>query len=448
MAELVAMPIYEAYKDSGVEWLGDIPESWDISKIKNYSNIYNGDSLNEKQKARYSSEDENHLAYISSKDINVQNAQVNYLNGLRIPRWSSYKVCPTSSTLMCIEGGSAGKKIAFTNQNVCFVNKLACFVAKKGIDNKYLFFYLSSKTYKDQFFNAMTGLIGGVAISSIKNFRLVLPPVTVQVAIANFLDKKTAQIDEAITIKEKQIELLKERKQIIIQQAVTKGISYEGRPNAPMKDSGVDWIGEIPEHWEIFANRVLFTERVEPGRDELPLLSVSIHSGVSSEEISEEDNVRGRVKIEDKSKYNAVEPNDIVFNMMRAWQGAIGAVEVFGMVSPAYVIAAPKKKLSGKFFEYQYRCPEFIQQMDRYSKGITDFRKRLYWDGFKQLSTIYPPYEEQLKIVEFIYDLSVQNESAIVLQKQQIEKLKEYKTSLINSAVTGKIKVPEVDSGC
>ena len=124
---------------------------------------------------------------------------------------------------------------------------------------------------------------------------LLLPvlPFEEQSLIASFLDKKLTQIDGAIQVKEHQIERLKERKQILIQQAVTRGLD----PHATMRDSGIEWIGEIPAHWSVMANRALFRERVEPGQEDLPLLSVSIHSGVSEEEISEEENIRGRVKI-------------------------------------------------------------------------------------------------------------------------------------------------------
>ena len=262
-----------------------------------------------------------------------------------------------------------------------------------------------------------------------------------KVLIAKFLDEKTTQIDEAIAIKEQQIALLKERKQIIIQKAVTQGVD----PDVPMRDSGVDWIGAIPAHWNVVANRALFSERLEPGEEGLPLLSVSIHSGVSSEEISEEENVRGRVKIEDKTKYTRVKKGDIAFNMMRAWQGGIGAVTIDGMVSPAYIVAKPNCAIVAEFFEYQYRCPEFIQQMDRYSKGITDFRKRLYWGSFKQLITVVPPEDEQIQIIRHVQQVTASTESGISLLDRQIQKLKEYKTTLINSAVTGKIKVtPEM----
>ncbi|CAK8720049.1 restriction endonuclease subunit S [Candidatus Electrothrix aarhusensis] len=167
-----------------------------------------------------------------------------------------------------------------------------------------------------------------------------------------------------------------------------------------------------------------------------------MHSGISSGELGEEENIRGKVKIEDKSSYKLVRPHYIAYNMMRAWQGAIGAVAVDGMVSPAYVVAIPNEILiNSVYFEFQYRTSSFIQQMNRFSKGITDFRKRLYWNEFKQLNTIVPPLRAQEEIVNFIETQSAKIEKSITLQQQQITKLKEYKTILIDHAVTGKIKV-------
>jgi len=110
-------------------------------------------------------------------------------------------------------------------------------------------------------------------------------------------------------------------------------------------------------------------------------------------------------------------------------------------VSPAYVVAEPIENINSDFFEYQYRTPSFIQQMDRNSKGITDFRKRLYWNEFKQLKTILPPIQEQKEIVSYIENITLKIATAVSLKEKEIEKLKEYKASLINSAVTGKIKI-------
>src|SRR5690606_18325287 len=126
---------------------------------------------------------------------------ISYKNGLRIPKENlRLKVAPKNSSLLCIEGGSAGKKIAFTNQDICFVNKLACFSIKKGNSSKYLFFSLKGNPFQTQFKLAMSGLIGGVAISNINNFALPLPPLDEQKAIANFLDDKCTKIDAAVKI--------------------------------------------------------------------------------------------------------------------------------------------------------------------------------------------------------------------------------------------------------
>lgn len=429
---------YDAYKDSTVEWLGEIPEQWKVKKLKFVAHIFNGDSLNESLKKQYSSENLEDLAYISSKDINVNDSSITYENGLRIPKDNlKLKVAPKDTSLLCIEGGSAGRKIAFTNQDVCFVNKLSCFLIRNEGHSKFLFFSLKGSPFQTQFNLSMSGLIGGVAISAINNFVIPIPPFPEQTAIANFLDDKTQKIDQAIGIKEQQIALLKERKQILIHKAVTRGL----HENVALKDSGVEWIGEIPEHWEVRRASTLFMEKNRIGIEGLPLLSISIHSAVSKEEIDEENNVRGRVKIEDKSKYKLVQPNDIAFNMMRAWQGAIGAVLVNGLVSPAYVVAEPKEKIDSIYFEHQFRTPIFIQQINKVSKGITDFRKRLYWAEFRNLMIIVPPLQEQKQISHYIETTSYKIETAISLKQQEIEKMKEYKSSLINSVVTGKLKV-------
>jgi type I restriction enzyme S subunit len=122
--QLTAMPKYETYKDSEIIWLGGIPKHWKVYKVKFLGAIYNGDSLNEKQKDKYQSDQKEHRAYISSKDISAEFSIINYCNGLKIPvEKKGFKIAPSGTSLICIEGGSAGKKIAYTNQEVCFVNK-------------------------------------------------------------------------------------------------------------------------------------------------------------------------------------------------------------------------------------------------------------------------------------------------------------------------------------
>ena len=292
--------------------------------------------------------------------------------------------------------------------------------------------------YQAEVFNKIgSGVRSTLGQSDLLDLPIPVLDCEVQDNIVCFLDEKTAKIEAAIALEERQIALLKERKQIVIQNAVTKGLD----PNAPMKDSGVDWIGEIPAHWEVRRNAAIFNEAKRPGNAELPVLSVSIHSGVSDRELSDEENIRSTIKIEDRSAYKEVRPGFIAYNMMRAWQRGIGAVRTFGMVSPAYVVLEPKISLNSDYFEYLYRTPAFIWQMDCNSKGITDFRKRLYWEEFKTLITLLPPVEEQNSISAAILQKAAVIDGGITLKQQQIDALKEYKATLINSAVTGKIKV-------
>lgn len=209
-------------RDSGVEWLGKIPEHWEMKKMKFISEIFNGDSLNESLKKKYESDDLSHLAYVSTKNINVNNSVITYNTGLRIPKDGvNLKVAPKNSCLLCIEGGSAGRKIAFTNQEVCFVNKLACFSVKKGYDSKYLFFSLKGSPFQTQFKLSMSGMIGGVAISSINNFSIPIPPLKEQKEISEYIDSISLKIETAINLKQKEIEKLKEYKSSLINSVVT-----------------------------------------------------------------------------------------------------------------------------------------------------------------------------------------------------------------------------------
>mgnify|MGYP001015484185 FL=1 len=239
---------YDKYKKINSLFINELPSNWEYVKLKHIANIYNGNSLNDDYKLQFESENEEELSYIASKDINVDNSEINYQNGTRIPRdFESFKIAPRFSSLLCIEGGSAGRKIGFTNQDVYFVNKLACFRAEDNKTSKFIFYNLQSNLFQSQFFNSLTGLIGGVSITNIRNFNIPLPPFQEMCSIINYLDNQTSIIDEIISRKEKQIELLKEKRQAIINETVTQGLNLDVK----MKDSGIGWLGKIPYHWDM-----------------------------------------------------------------------------------------------------------------------------------------------------------------------------------------------------
>ena len=182
-------------------------------------------------------------------------------------------------------------------------------------------------------------------------------------------------------------------------------------------------VGICPEDWVENVLGDIYTERKEPGKEGLPLLMVSIHSGVSDGEVGEKDLPKRFKRIEDKSQYKRAVVGDLVFNMMRAWQGAIGSVRTEGMVSPAYVVAKPNDMVDPLFMDYYMKTNRMVHTILRQSYGVTDFRLRLYWESFAPIPCVLPPAREQKKIAEIL----TMQDKIIELEQQKIEEIKKAK---------------------
>lgn len=209
------------------------------------------------------------------------------------------------------------------------------------------------------------------------------------------------------------------------------------------KDSGVEWLGQVPEQWEVRRLATVFSESVEQGSEDLPILSVSIHDGVSDKEMSDDEVDRKVTRSDDKSKYVRVRPGDLVYNMMRAWQGGFGCVAVEGMVSPAYVVARPRIPIITAFVERLLRTPAAVEQMRRHSKGITDFRLRLYWEEFKNIRVALPTEVDQRAIAGFL-DIEVAKIDVLVAEQ---ERLVELLTEKVSSLALSSIPIRKVRLG-
>jgi len=284
--------------------------------------------------------------------------------------------------------------------------------------------------------NSTTGL-ANISASIIGRVRVPLPSLQKQEQILAYLDRETARIDGLIEKKARFIALLKEKRVAVITHAVTKGLNR----NVPMQDSGQGWLGEVPAHWEVCRIATLFREAERKGDPTRPVLSVSIHDGITDGELTNEERDRRVALSEDRSKYQGVEPGDLAYNMMRAWQGAFGAVAVKGLVSPAYVVAAPIRAFRTKFIEHLLHTNSAAEEIRRYSKGIADFRMRLYWEHFRNIRVCLPSLEEQDAILAAI-DTEVRKiESLVAATDRSIALLREKRAALITAAVTGKIDV-------
>ncbi|NGZ14981.1 restriction endonuclease subunit S [Vibrio aestuarianus] len=335
--------------------------------------------------------------------------------------------------------GGAGSFGVVSNisENVVFASYLIRFrFCNDSFEANYLKYVLLADSFQKAVKqNVHGGVNQNIHAEDIKGTYLARPPKEQQQKIASFLDHETAKIDTLITKQEKLIELLKEKRQAVISHAVTKGLN----PDAPMKDSGVEWLGEVPEHWAVLPTKRFFRLVAEPSpkNHDKELLSVYAAIGVAPrKELEQKGN-----KASNTDGYWLVKKGDIIVNKLLAWMGAVGYSEYNGVTSPAYDILRKTKDINPKFYHYLFR-QEFTQkEFKRWSRGIMEMRLRLYFEELGRIMMPMPPKNEQDAIVDEIESMDSKFSQVEEKSKLQIELLKERKTALISAAVTGKIDV-------
>jgi type I restriction enzyme S subunit len=430
--QLTAMPKYEAYKDSGVEWLGKIPSHWSVKP---------GLTIFSENKRDNRGMKENQVLSLSYGSIIVK--PVEKLVGLVPESFETYQLVePGDIIVRCtdLQNDQTSLRTGLARDKGIITSAYLNLKVRKGHCPRYWHYYLHSIDTTKVIYKFGSGLRQNLSFLDFKRLPIFDIALTEQTAIAAFLDRKTAQIDQAVAIKEKQIVLLKERKQILIQNAVTCGIN----PDVSMRDSGVEWIGDIPAHWETKRLKYVLAERNERSKTgEEPLFMVSqTHGLVVRSEFHEKAEV-AQSNVDNK----IVHKNDLVFNKLKAHLGVFfkSNIEFKGLVSPDYAVYRSKGLINDlKYLEYLFRHPTYIGQFVIRATGIVEGLIRLYTRDLFEISVPIPPKHEQEAILGFIETQSSKIELAITLQQQQIDKLKEYKATLINSTVTGKVRIPEL----
>lgn len=309
-------------------------------------------------------------------------------------------------------------------------------------NGRFLFWALQAKHIREAFSLAAGGVTRfGLTLDGIKSVHLPCPNLPTQERIADYLDGETTRIDRLIEKKRAQMNLLREKQISETTHLVTRGVNSE-----QLRPTNLEWLPKAPNPWTVQRIANLFSESMEMGGDDLPILSVSINWGISDRELGDEDRHRIVSHIEDRNAYKRVRPGDLVYNMMRAWQGGFGVAKVDGLVSPAYVVARPRAEIHSPYFEALLRTPMCIEEFRRASKGIADFRQRLYWEHFRQVRVVLPPLEQQISIAEEIAERAKRIERMLAPIEKSIELLVEKRVALITAAVTGQLAIPEIVS--
>ena len=431
------MKRYPEYKESGVKWIGKIPNHWRYSRLKFH--------LAENSGGIWGQDDEfgNGTYILRSTEITIDGHwDLQSLTKRELSKEEAERFLLRKDDLVITKSSGSQDHIGKTglvdekieSMFVCYSNFVQKIRPQNHINSKFLHYFLNCPLAREQYkyqSETTTGL-ANLSTKSIEELLISVPPTQEQTQIANFLDRKTGQIDELLHIKERRIALLHEQRTVLINQVVTKGLD----PNVEIKPSGVEWIGEIPAHWEVVRNKFIFQQIRDVGHPNLLLLSIGIKGITPKSQTGQKD-----VSSADKSLYKRVKIGDIAFNVMTAWKGGIGMSDYEGIVSPAYQVCRPTTKLISKYFHYLFRTDLYKTIFDRASYQVVDQRHNLYYDNFKNIPAIFPSFSEQTEIVNFLDCKTKQIDELIATEQQKIELLKEYRQSLISEAVTGKIDV-------
>ena len=412
---------YPAYKNSGTEWLAEVPKHWEVKKFKRI--------FYEKKKT----------TNIELNCGSISFGKVILKNDDRIPHSTkkSYQVVSKGDFLvnpLNLNYDLISLRIALSNLDV--VVSSGYIVLKNSIPLDKNYFRWLLHRFDVAYMKVLgSGVRQTLNFSDIGNCDLIFPPLSEQYEIAQFLDNKTTLIDKAIAIKEKQIELLKERRQILIHKAVTRGINA----NMKYKNSGVEWIGDIPEHWNLVAFRRICT--LQQG------LQIAIDNRF-------EEPVEGAMEyITTKSLHNPEDPKHYVLNpkksvvcdyddVLLGRTGNTGEVvtNVRGVFHNNFFKIVYNRSRVVKSFLTTYLETKGIQKQIMLSAGVTTIPDLNHGD-FLALPIVLPSIKEQNDIIAKIEFVTQKIVAAVSLKEKEIEKMKEYKASLINAAVTGKIKV-------
>lgn len=437
MGAVINLPQYDAYTDSGEGWIGDIPNHWEVRKLKHL--------FIEKK----------HTKNLELNCGAISFGEVVKKDDEKIPlaTKASYQEVLAGEILinpLNLNYDLKSLRIALSRLDV--VVSAGYIVLKERVAlNKEYFKYLLHR-YDVAYMKLLgSGVRQTISFNHIANSLLLFPPAIEQSAIADFLDRKTAQIDEAIAIKEKQIALLKERKQIIIQKAVTKGLD----PDVSMKDSGVDWIGQTPEHWNVVKLKTLI-RKLESG--------VSVNASESESAFGDEVGVLKTSAVY-SYKFDSRENKKVFDTELKRVSCPVraGSIIISRMNAPELVGASgyvecdypnlflPDRLWQARFSSDSNLVPKYVSKVlivkgfrgviESIATGSSPSMKNISKGDLLNVYIGLPPEEEMRAIINHFEKIDLTIDDSINFQNVQIENLKEYKHSLINSAVTGKIKV-------
>ena len=411
-------------KDSGIEWIGEIPSHWEIlankhlmKKVKNIRTKYTGEDV----------------LSLTMRGVIVRD--LDNPSGKMPATFDGYQFVEAGNLLMCLFDIDVTPRCIglIKNDGVCSPAYSQFHLFENADAGYYYYYYLHLDNTKE-LLHLAKNLRHSLTEEQLGFIPTVHPSIHEQRKIVAFLDKKLSQVDTLICNVQAQIEKLKAYKQSLITEVVTKGLA----PTVPMKDSGVEWIGEIPETWSTIRVKQLLKERKERSVDgsEEPL-SMSQKLGLVPTRMM--DMVPNMASSFVGAKLAYID--DLVFNKLKAHLGVFSVSKYDGLVSPDYAVYYSTGKVHLKYLEYLFKTPQCISEFRKRSTGIAAGLTRLYTDGLFAIECPFPNMDEQVAIVDYLNKKCSYIDQLMTIKQAKIEKLEQYKRSLIYEYVTGKKEV-------
>ena len=438
---------YSATKNSTIEWLGDIPEHWEVCKVKRlarpgYKTFVDGDWI----ESPYIASDG--IRLIQTGNVGVGRYREKGFRYITEETFDSFGCTEfePGDVLICRLGEPVARACLAPDLGKRMITSVdVCILKLDGgvVSAAYIVFSMSSHAYLDWVNSLVRGSTRDrISRSMLGSFSMPFPPFPEQTTIARFLDHIDSRIQRYIRAKEKLIALLEEYKQALIHQAVTGQIDVRtGRAYSEYKESGVEWIGRVPQHWDTRPAKWHLREvdeRSKTGLEEM--LSVSHITGVTPRK---QKNVT-MFKAESNVGHKLCQAGDIVVNTMWAWMTALGVAREAGLVSASYALYRPyRSALSGSYADLLLRTAPYKSEYICRSTGIRASRLRLYPEDFLRIKLLCPSPEEQRAIVAFVDANSTAIGRVVDLTRSEIERLREFRTRLFSDVVTGKLDVRE-----
>jgi type I restriction enzyme, S subunit len=416
---------YPEYKDSGVDWLGDIPAHWSIEKVKRHF-----------RHVKFLNQSRDQTNVLSLTLRGVVNNDPDSPEGLVPKDYATYQLFEKGDLvfkLIDLENLRTSR-VGLVHENGIMSSAYVRLVSDNAGNIRY-FYHQFYDLYLRGVYNSLgAGVRSTLGPNDLLNVLMLIPPPDEQAAIVAFLDAAEYRIRRYIRVKQKLIKLLNEQKQAIIQQAVTRGLN----PDAPMKDSGVAWLGAIPSHWELIPNRGLFKLKkniVGSRSSEYDLLSLTLRGVI----LRDLENMQGKFPASFDT-YQVVEPQDFVFCFFDVDETprTVGLSEHHGMITGAYTVMEATGLADPRYMYYYYLSLDERKALKPIYRGL---RKTIPTDSFLVSKSPLPPPDEQAAIARFLETVESQIQPAIIQAQQQIDLIREYRTRLIADVVTGKVDV-------